>query len=134
MYTPSFITSPCSATRTGRRELLARIAGKWLFRYGARCWTITMVAGRSAGRLPRIVLIAWMPPADATSAMSHGGDSRLCVTTESDDIDSITPIPSAASACWREVSGEPMAREALHFIQRSRLFEHMRGTAHDLDL
>lgn len=38
----------------------------------------------------------WTPPADATSAMTHGGDSRFRGTIESDDQNAINPFPSAA--------------------------------------
>src|SRR3981189_1595543 len=69
MYTvPGRIRSPSAACTTSSRVRRRRISAIKLRWRGSRCWTPTTAAGKPAGRLSRMWLMAAMPPADDARA------------------------------------------------------------------
>src|SRR3989442_2313536 len=65
---PGRIRSPSVACTTSSRVRRLRISAIRLRWRGSRCWTTTIAAGKRAGRVSRMWLMAAMPPADDARA------------------------------------------------------------------
>ncbi len=55
----------------------------WLGWRGLRCWTITIAAGKLAGRVDKTALMACESPAEATMVMTHAAGTEFILCSPS---------------------------------------------------